>query len=53
MNKIRDYVESGRFDRRCETLLDACERPIVIFVVFLAGVVFGIGWMIAQRLPPS
>jgi hypothetical protein len=48
MNSFRNYVESGRFERRCETLIDTCERPIVIFVAFLAGVVFGIAWMIVQ-----
>jgi len=46
---MKDYIESGRFERHCESLFDRCEAVIPWVAVFCSGVLLGIAWMIAQQ----
>jgi len=35
--RIKDWVESGRFEKEAEGLFKKLEKPITIFVAFAAG----------------
>jgi len=48
MQRLKDYVESGRFERRCEDIIERLEGPLRALAIFAAGVLAGVAWMIAQ-----